>query len=56
MSVIGPVAFSGSPLQNYGLHLQMVKAGMGEYVVLIEVQDSALNTVGRVGEKTVKVV
>ena len=55
VSVIGPVVFSGSPQQSYGLHLQKVKVGMGEYVALIEVQDSAFNTVSAVGEKTVKV-
>jgi hypothetical protein len=55
MSVIGPVELSGSPQQSYGLHLQKVLVGMGEYVALIEVQDLAFNTVSAVGEKTVKV-
>jgi hypothetical protein len=55
MTMVGPVVLSGSPIQNYGLKLQQAKVGMGEYVVLVEVQDSALNAVREVGEKTVKV-
>jgi len=55
-TLIGPVALSGSPLQNYGLKLQKVKAGMGEYIVLIEVQDLAYNAVRGVGEKAIKVM
>ncbi len=54
-TIIGPVVLSGSPTQNYGLKLQRAKAEMGEYVVLVEVQDSAFNAVRGVGEKTIKV-
>jgi hypothetical protein len=55
-TMVGPVVLSGSPLQNYGLKLQQAKVGMGEYVVLVEVQNSAFNSARGVGEKTIKVV
>lgn len=55
-TLLGPVVLSGSPLQNYGLKLQQAKVGTGEYVVLVEVQDSAFNAAREVGEKTIKVV
>jgi hypothetical protein len=55
-TMVGPVVLSGSPLQNYGLKLQQAKVGMGEYIVLVEVQDSAFNAARVVGEKTIKVV
>jgi hypothetical protein len=55
-ALIGPVVLSGSPLQNYGLMIQKAKVGMGEYVALVEVQDSAYNAVREVGVKTIKVV
>lgn len=55
-TMIGPVVLSGSPVQSYGLKLQQAKVGMGEYVVLVEVQDSAFNAARDVGEKTIKVV
>jgi len=54
-AMIGPVMLSGSPLRSYGLSLQKAKVGMGEYVMLVEVQDAAYNTVSKVGEKTIKV-
>ncbi len=55
-TMVGPVVLSGSPIQNYGLKFQQAKVGIGEYVVLAEVQDSAFNAVREVGEKTIKVV
>jgi hypothetical protein len=55
-TLVGPIVLSGSPRQNYGLALQKVKAGMGEYVAMVEVVDAAFNTVREVGETTIKVV
>lgn len=55
-TMIGPVVLSGSPVQSYGLKLQQAKVGTGEYVVLVEVQDSAFNAAREVGEKTIKAI
>lgn len=53
--IVGPMLLAGSPQESYGLRLEEVPAGMGEYVILVEVQDSAFNALGRAGEKMAKV-
>ena len=55
MEVVGPMLLAGSPQESYGLRLEEVPAGMGEYVILVEVQDSAFNALGRAGEKMARV-
>ncbi|NLV52912.1 MAG: hypothetical protein GXY64_06575, partial [Bacteroidales bacterium] len=56
MAMIGPITISDEPLLNIGLDLKQVSAGAGDYLAVVQVSDSGLNTVSSVGEKPIKVV
>lgn len=53
--IIGPLLLSGLAQDGYGLRLEEAAASSGEYIILVEVQDSALNAVGMAGDKIVRV-
>lgn len=55
-AIIGPVTISSSPLFNYGISLKKVGAGMGEYVAIVQVEDSAFNAIRDAGNKPIKVI
>lgn len=54
--VIGPITISSSPLFNYGISMKKVGAGMGEYIAVVQVEDSAFNAVRDVVDKAIIVV
>ena len=54
--IIGPIVLSGSPSSNYDLKLLQSDAGMGEYTVIVKVEDGALNEISKIGDKEIKVL
>jgi hypothetical protein len=53
--IIGPIVLSGTPSSHYDLKLLRSKAGMGEYVAIVKVEDRASNVLSNIAEKTIKV-
>jgi hypothetical protein len=53
--IIGPVLLVGSAQDGFGLRLEETAASSGEYIILVEVQDSAFNAVGMAGDEMVRV-
>ncbi len=53
--IVGPLPLVGPAQDGFGLRLEEVPAGSGEYIILVEVQDSAFNAVGLAGDEIVRV-
>jgi hypothetical protein len=53
--IIGPIVLSGTPSSHYDLKLLQLKAGMGEYMAIVKVEDKASNVLSNIAEKTIKV-
>lgn len=53
--VIGPMLLAGTAQEGYGLRLEEAAASSGEYIILVEVADSAFNAVGIAGDEMARV-
>jgi len=53
--IIGPMLLGGSAQNGYGLRLKEAAAVSGDYIILVEVADSAFNAVVMAGDKMAKV-
>lgn len=53
--IIGPMLLVGPAQDGYGLRLEETAASSGEYIILVEVADSAFNGVGIAGDEMVRV-